>query len=761
MNPSTPIRPPRRKAVWGPKRTLAALAVLVLGLATNALADGPHARRGAKVRAGRPNAEARNHRKLDNELTFRSARNSALAKTNVIVTLKEGAELPTEFKKFGNRRLGIINGQAFSLPNGLIKRLSDHPDVFDVRFDRPLQKSDYRTALTTGGLMVNRAMGLTGKGIGVAVIDSGVAPWHDDLTNKTSAWFPYGNQRVRAFVDFVNGQTSPYDDEGHGTHVAGIIAGNGTDSRGKQVGVAPDASLIVLKVLDANGAGTISNIIQALDWVLANRTRYNIRVVNMSVGAGVTESYWTDPLTLAAKCLVDAGVVVVGAAGNAGQNAHGQTQYGAIVAPGNAPWVLTVGASSHQGTAGRGDDTIASFSSRGPTNKDFTAKPDLVAPGAGIISLSDPWGTFYQSKAKYLLDGSVPTPHKPYLTLSGTSMAAPVVAGTVALMLQANPSLTPNAVKAILQYTAQEYPGFDALTQGAGFLNAVGAVRLAKFYATARSGQPMPVQSLWSRHILWGNHLLTGGYLNPSASAFQIGTDWGVAKSASEQNIVWGVQCSTADCQNIVWGVSDTSNIVWGVNCGDSDCQNIVWGTGADHGGDYNIVWGVDCGGDDCDNIIWGTTDEENIVWGTAAPGQKIAWPSNDDENILWGTSDDDFNIVWGTADDESNIVWGTADEDQNIVWGTSEDDQNIVWGTTDVMNIVWGTDADQHNIVWGVDDHNNIVWGVSDSQGVRWRSPVSGSVRMLNWANMVYLTDEQVFYLLKWMGSVQVRGGF
>ena len=151
------------------------------------------------------------------------------------------------------------------------------------------------------------------------------------------------------FVDFVNGRTTPYDDDGHGSHVAGIIAGNGYDSNGQKAGAAPDASLISLKVLDANGNGTISNIIAALDWVLANHTTYNIRVVNMSVGAAIHESAWTDPLTLAAKRVVDAGVVVVGAAGNFGKNAAGLPQYGGISAPGNAPWVLTVGGIEHAG----------------------------------------------------------------------------------------------------------------------------------------------------------------------------------------------------------------------------------------------------------------------------------------------------------------------------------------------------------------------------------------------------------------------------
>ena len=163
-----------------------------------------------------------------------------------------------------------------------------------------------------------------------------------------------GGQRVAKFVDFVGGLTAPYDDNGHGTHVSGIIAGNGYDSRGARAGIAPDAHLVSLKVLDENGRGVISNVIAALDYAVANKARYNIRVINLSVGAAVTESYNTDPLTLAAKRAVDAGIVVVTAAGNLGKNSRGQTQYGGITAPGNAPWVLTVGASSHQGTVDRG-----------------------------------------------------------------------------------------------------------------------------------------------------------------------------------------------------------------------------------------------------------------------------------------------------------------------------------------------------------------------------------------------------------------------
>ncbi len=207
-----------------------------------------------------------------------------------------------------------------------------------------------------------------------------------------------------------------------------------------------------------------------------------------------------------------------------------------ITSPGNAPWVLTVGASSHNGTARRSDDSIAPFSSRGPTWIDFAAKPDVLAPGVGIESLSARHSTLYGVLSDYLLDGTEKTPYKPYLSLSGTSMAAPVVSGTVALMLEANPSLTPNAVKAILQYTAQELAGDSPLAQGAGLLNANGAVRLATFFGAANSdlgtmsdviaGEVIP----WARHIMWGNFLVTGGLPLPGSQCVVAGCALGRAE---------------------------------------------------------------------------------------------------------------------------------------------------------------------------------------------------------------------------------------
>src|SRR5438105_2403914 len=433
------IGAPRRKAVWGPKRILAAAVLMGVALVPNATAAGLHSHSAAKSASGRPNSRAAAY-KLDTELETRATTNSQTRTTRVIVELVAGAKLPAPFAAFAKRdgQLGIINGQVVDLPDRLLRQMAQHPSVFRIHYDRPAAKFNYRTSMTVGTRVVRQTLGLTGAGIGVAVIDSGIATWHDDLTNTSSTLYPYGNQRVAKFVDFVNGRTQPYDDNGHGTH------------------------------------------------------------------------------------------------------------YGGIIAPGNAPWVLTVGGSSTLGTTSRGDDVMGGFSSRGPSYIDWNAKPDVVAPGTGSVSLAAAGSHFYQTKAASLLAGTIATASLPYLSLTGTSMAAPVVAGTVALMLQANPSLTPNAVKSILQYTAEDR-GYNGLTQGAGFLNAVGAVRLARFYVSAKPGDKVPVQKMWSRRVIWGTHVIGNGVLDLSKNAFRLDTTWGVAQTDLGDNLVWGTATEHSD----------------------------------------------------------------------------------------------------------------------------------------------------------------------------------------------------------------------
>ena len=572
----------RKKAVWG-RNILAAL--LVASFAVVSAEAGPGNGKGKSPR--KPH-----HAKLDQALNEESEIGDDLDVIVELVDDSDGAARITASGGRAGKKLGILKARAGRMPRALLRRLADDPKVKRIHKDREVRGEVARTAATVGAKNVHAQYGHTDAGIGVAVIDSGITPWHDDLTVNTRT---KTGQRVTKFVDFVNNRTTKYDDWGHGTHVAGIIAGNGYDSNGDRLSIAPKANIIALKALDFEGKGKISDIIAALDWAVTNKTAYNIRVINMSLGAGVFESYNTDPLTLAAKRAVDAGIVVVAAASNMGKAADGKPQYGAITAPGNAPWVLTVGASSSMGTTDRRDDTIALYSSRGPTMVDFGAKPDLVAPGSGTVSLSEKNSLFYTTKAAYLMPGKVKNlGYLPYLTLSGTSMAAPVVAGSVALMLEANPNLTPNLVKAILQFTAQVYNGYDYLTQGAGFLNTLGAVRLARYFQVGEKGDRYPNMKAWSGHIFWGNRRVSGGVLTPGGTAWLSGVQWGGTSTPTGQNIVWGENCA-------------------------GDCDNIVWGN--------------DCGGADCDNIVWGNSSDDNIVWGN----------SSLTDNITWGSSADDF----------------------------------------------------------------------------------------------------------------------
>ena len=494
-----------------------------------------------------------------------------------------------------------------------LRSLLQDPGTAWVSFDAPVTGSQVSGGTVPGSVDASGArvarerFEVTGSGVRVAVIDSGLQP-HRDLPRR----------RIAAFVDFVNGRTEPYDDYGHGTHVAGIIAGSGVSSDGRFTGVAPGADIVALKVLDGTGAGTTSDVLEALEWVLDNARAYNIRVVNLSLGHPVFESAATDPMVALVEALTRQGLVVVTSAGNMGTNtATGEPVYQSVTSPGNAPSAVTVGAAHTHGSLSRADDTVATFSSHGPTAFEHEIKPDLVAPGYAIASL-DARGSYLQSTYPQLqvMPG--------YLRLSGTSMAAPVVAGAAALMLAENPGLSSHTVKAVMQFTAQQLPEVDVLSQGAGALNVVGAVRLAARINPNRSvgrewlrGRELPEPSdvlfgetvNWSKQTFWGDDVLVGDWAYVHHPMFGDDTPW-------SQNIVW----STGS--NIVW--STGSNIVW------STGNNIVWSTGS------NIVWSTGS------NIVWSTGS--NIVWSTG-------------NNIVWSTGS---NIVWSTG---NNIVWSTAAE--------------------------------------------------------------------------------------------------
>ena len=637
-------------------------------------------------------------------------------RSRVIVEYRGAADVRAVTAARGRAGRQLAGGQLqlADIDNIGLAALAADPRVARVSLDRDTFTTMERTATTVGAQASSADYGVTGRGIGIVVIDSGISALNDDLLLDAN-----GNpsQAVAHFKDFTREENSriwmsdaPVDDFGHGTHVAGIIRGSGYDSNGRRHGLAPKAKLIGLKVLDRDGHGHISDVIDALDYAVALKNTFNIRVINISVGAGIVESYQVDPLAKATRRAVEAGIVVVAAAGNLGQNSDGETQYGGITAPGNAPWVITVGAASHQGTTRRSDDAIASFSSRGPTWIDFAAKPDLVAPGVGIESLADPHSTLYNELADYRLAGTRDTPFEPYLSLSGTSMAAPVVTGAVALMLEANPELTPNAVKAILEFTAEHRANESALAQGAGLINVHGAIRLARFFRQPTTGNGLPGDTIedefipWSSAIQWGNYRVAGGILLPGMNAWASAVTWGTFQARNGKPVVWG----TSDRDNIVWSTGDRDNIVWSTG----DRENIVWSTR------------------DRDNIVWSTGDRENIVWSTAG-ADNIVWSTADRENIVWSTSDRD-NIVWSTSYAQ-NVVWGTDCEGRDCartIWGSSSN--GLTWGTADSDNIVWSTAArDAENIVWSTSDRDNIVWstGARDTDNIVWSTNIPAPV--------------------------------
>src|SRR5581483_92141 len=300
--------------------------------------------------------------------------------------------------------------------------------------DRPLQLSSVTYEPYNSAVLADVAaqqFAVNGTGIGIAVIDSGVSD-HPDLHGSA------GGSRVVYSQSFVSGDASTADAYGHGTHVAGILAGNGAASGTgsgyltKFTGIAPNANIINLRVLDKNGAGTDSQVIAAIQQAIALKNQYNIRVINLSLGRPVYESYTLDPLCQAVEQAWQAGIVVVVAAGNSGRDDSQHTAgFATVDAPGNDPYVITVGATRTFGSGNRVDDAIASYSSKGPTLLDHIVKPDVVAPGNRIISLLASGSTLdngYHS-LEVTPDACTGTCKTQYFRLSGTSMATPVVSG--------------------------------------------------------------------------------------------------------------------------------------------------------------------------------------------------------------------------------------------------------------------------------------------------------------------------------------------
>jgi serine protease AprX len=362
-----------------------------------------------------------------------------------------------------NKSFSQFKGGVFTLPANLVPVIAKLPGIKYVSVDRPIHRQlDITTA--TVGANIARTYGWTGKGIGVAVLDSGITPGLADLNQSGTQ-----TSRVVYRENFIDGNTG--DNYGHGTHVAGIIGGNGSSSSGFYMtktyrGVATQVNLIDLRVLDSNGAGSDSAVIAAIERAIQLKNTYNIRVINLSLGRPIYESFQNDPLCQAVEMAWQAGITVVVAAGNNGRdNSVGNQGYATIGSPANDPYVITVGAMNAKGTSYKSDDVITSYSSKGPTIGDHIVKPDIVAPGNHVVSLRAP-SSLLDTTGNRVNPATYGGSGSPvYLKLNGTSMAAPVVSGAVALLLQQNPNLTPDQIKARLMLTASKtFPAISSVT---------------------------------------------------------------------------------------------------------------------------------------------------------------------------------------------------------------------------------------------------------------------------------------------------------
>jgi serine protease AprX len=526
---------------------------------------------------------------LDDDLKKLMVNKALAGNTGVIARIDSRGITPereAQLKRLGGdvrHRLPFIESVALRVPSRNLAAVASLPWVEHLSSDSVVYKNDEFTVEHSGaGAVYATNGGPTGDGVGVAVLDTGIQH-HPDFSEDPQS---DDDTRIDAEVSFVPGTKARQDQCGHGTHVAGIIAGNGSASSGPRCyrtfyGIARKARLISVCVLDENGQSDVSTVIQGIAWAVSNRNRYNIRVMNIAFGHPVGESYTTDPLCRAVEKAWRAGIVVVCAAGNSGRlndtprsgvdNEGYGTAYGSIQSPANDPQVITVGAMKLSPAGDRASDQIATYSSRGPTRLDLVMKPDIVAPGNGIIStlsknsdLEDAFGgANVVPLSEYRLTDS-DRPSQRYLRLSGTSMAAPVVSGAVALLLERAPNLTPDSVKARLMATADKWTfpngAGDACTFGAGYLNipaALGSTLIAKAPAlsptlTPRQDGSISVDgtTLWAmvngQPSIWGTQQVKG-----------LQAIWGGKSMSPQGNLTPNSVMSTA----LVWTDSQTFGV--------------------------------------------------------------------------------------------------------------------------------------------------------------------------------------------------------
>jgi parallel beta-helix repeat protein len=470
-------------------------------------------------------------------------------------------------------------------------------------------------AKTQTGYGLSNAIGYDGSSVGIAVFDSGIAP-HSELGN-----------RLQGSIDFTGESpilTNPVDGFGHGTHVAGIIGGAGLRWQGDFSGVAPGVNFLSLKVIGDQGTGQTSDVIEAINWVIENKDTYNIRAANLSLGHPAVESYAADPLCQAVRAMVDAGIVTVVSAGNLGKMPDHPELWGGITSPGTEPSAITVGAINTQGTISHTDDIATTFSSRGYTQPDQIIKPDLVAPGNEIISLAAPGSYIQVQYPEFQIDSD-------YMSLSGSSMATAFVTGAAALIVDANPDLSPTQVKTLLLLSAIKMTLPHIFEQGNGFLNAYTAIRLAEEMDLVTQTLSSDVSPVW---ILEGEN----GPEEVWAGGAFVWDDRVVHSDLVAPNSgLWG--------DSVIWAdnLFDPGSVIWTDNF--FDPGSVIWSDFFD-----SVIWA-----DFFDSVIWADFFD-SVIWADFF------------DSVIWADFFD--SVIW--ADFFDSVIW--ADFFDSVIWADSID---------------------------------------------------------------------------------------
>jgi len=463
--------------------------------------------------------------------------------------------------------LALIDAFVAEMTASAAYEIASDPHVSWVSLDAPLVASSYDgwwwpPAPPAGEVNTYRQsvradqLSLQGQGIGVAIIDSGI-------NYSADLYTVMGQNRVIASVSFQDGYNqSTFDGYSHGTHMAGIVGGDGEQSGGKYMGMAPMVNLINVKVCDdlQNGLCTSQSIVNGLQWVLEHKDQYNIRVVNISLNSSIPESYNESPINAAVEVLWFNGVVVVVSAGN-----QGETN---LFAPANDPFAIVVGAVDEKNTADLSDDQIPGFSAYGLTLDGF-AKPDIVAPGKNIISLVGNLGMGLPLEhPENIVDNA-------YFKMSGTSVAAPIVSGAAALLLQDEPNLTPDQVKYRLMATAnRNWPGFSAEKAGAGYLDVAGAINGNTTESANQGVIPHQLLAKMALIAVWASQ--NGGDSIDWASVNWSSVNW---SSVNWSSVNWSsVNWSSVNWSSVNWSSVNWSSVNWSsVNWSSVNWSSVNW----------------------------------------------------------------------------------------------------------------------------------------------------------------------------------------